>query len=60
MDLNTEKTNNKTKEENVTRSEFLKKAGKFALITGPVLAVLLTSTRAKADSTEAGGGSPQP
>ena len=34
----------------VTRSEFLKKAGKLALITGPALAVLFTSTRAKADS----------
>ncbi len=58
MDLNTGKINNKAKEEKVTRSEFLKKAGKFALITGPVLAVLLTSTRAKADSTGQGGGNP--
>ncbi len=35
----------------VTRKEFIKKAGKFALITGPVLAVLFTSKRARADST---------
>ncbi len=47
-DENLKKTDKNFK---VTRKEFIKKTGRFALITGPVLAVLFTSKRARADST---------
>ncbi len=40
----------------LTRKDFFKKAGKFALITGPALLVLLTADRARADSDIPPGG----
>ncbi len=46
-----------------TRSEFLRKAGKLALVTAPAFLVLFTSTRAKADSNsqdQGGSGCPLP
>jgi len=42
----------------LTRKDLFKKAGKFALITGPALLVLLTSDRARADSDENEGSQP--
>ena len=36
----------------ITRREFIEKTGKYALITGPALSVLLTSKRAMAQSTQ--------